>query len=56
MANVTNLEFSKEDQAFKKACTQAKIKPTKRQAGKYRRKCGLAYQSHRWHSEDIDHA
>ena len=47
MAKVTNLEFSKENAVFIKACGKVDIKATKRQAGKYRRKCGRAYKEGR---------
>lgn len=44
---VTNREFAGTDTQFKSACESEKIKPTKRQASKYRRKEGIAYNGHR---------
>lgn len=40
---MTNREFTK-DENFIKCCEMANVKPTKRQASKYRRKMGLAYK------------
>tara|TARA_Y100001951_G_C11204299_1_gene219005 strand:- start:592 stop:771 length:180 start_codon:yes stop_codon:yes gene_type:complete len=42
---VTNKEFMEHDRAFRRACVDAKIEPTKRQASKYRRKEGRAYRT-----------
>ena len=42
---VTNKEFMEHDRAFRRACVDAKIEPTKRQASKYRRKEGHAYRT-----------
>lgn len=39
----TNDKFHKEDQQFIKACENVGIKPTRRQASKWRNKKGLAY-------------
>ena len=39
----TNEKFYKEDQQFIKACEEIGIKPTRRQASKWRNKKGLAY-------------
>lgn len=39
---VTNRQLSEKD-GFKAACEKAGIKPTKRQASKYRRQMGAAY-------------
>ena len=41
---MTNKEFAKTDDAFKKACEEAKIEPTTRQASRWRNKTGLAYK------------
>ena len=41
---ITNKEFALHSQAFLRACEKASIPPTKRQASKFRRKQGLAYQ------------
>jgi predicted HicB family RNase H-like nuclease len=41
---MTNKQFSTNDEYFKKCCEKAGISPTKRQAGKFRRKTGLAYR------------
>ncbi len=42
---MTNKEFAARNAEFRKACSNAGIEPTSRQASKYRNKCGLAYQS-----------
>ena len=39
----TNLHFATNDEIFKLSCDLAKIKPTARQASRYRRGKGLAY-------------
>lgn len=39
----SNLDFAHTDPLFRKACESAGIKPTKRQASKWRNKRGLAY-------------
>jgi len=41
---MTNAAFAKSDEHFINACEQAGIDPSSRQAGKYRRKEGLAYR------------
>lgn len=41
---MTNAKFAKENKAFTKACQTAKLKPTKRQASKYRNKKGAAFK------------
>lgn len=41
----TNTKFMKDDKSFNDACKMAGITPTKRQASKYRRGLGLAYQA-----------
>lgn len=41
---ITNREFALHNKAFQKACEKASTPPTKRQASKFRRKQGLAYQ------------
>jgi len=40
---VTNKDYAKTNSTFIRACEAACIKPTARQASKYRRKIGLAY-------------
>lgn len=42
---VTKAEFAEQDAKFKEACTKANIPNTKRQASKWRRKLGTAYQN-----------
>jgi hypothetical protein len=42
---VTNKKFAEQDEIFKKACDVAGIKPTKRQASKFRLGKGLAFES-----------
>jgi hypothetical protein len=42
---VVNKEFAQKDQAFINACEKAGIKPTKRQASKYRNKKGIAFKT-----------
>lgn len=39
---MTNREFSKQDEVFRKACEISGTPPTARQASKYHRKTGLA--------------
>ena len=41
---MTNKEFAKTDPKFRAACERAGIEPTARQASKYRRGFGLAFQ------------
>ena len=41
---MTNKEFMKMDQAFINACENVRIKPTKRQASKWRSNKGLAFK------------
>lgn len=41
----TNKNFAKNNTAFKKACENAGVQPTARQASKYRRGLGSAYRS-----------
>ena len=43
---ITNTEFAKYDQAFTDACDGVKLKPTARQASKWRRGTGKAWA---WH-------
>jgi hypothetical protein len=40
---VTAKELTMYDETFKAACQRAEVKPTKRQASKFRRGFGLAY-------------
>ena len=40
---MTNREFAAQDEPFNKACEQANLQPTKRQASKWRSKKGKAY-------------
>jgi hypothetical protein len=42
-----NKEFAQKDQAFINACEKVGIKPTKRQASKWRAGKGLAYKKGR---------
>ena len=39
-----NKEFAKSNEKFQKLCKEAKIKPTTRQASKYRNEKGKAYK------------
>ena len=41
---MTNREMTKNDKTFLKACENAGVDPTKRQASKFRRGMGLAYK------------
>jgi hypothetical protein len=41
--DISNEKFAKEDQQFQNACSKVGIKPTARQASKWRNKKGLAY-------------
>ena len=43
---MTNREFAAKDSCFKECCSKVGVEPTSRQAGKFRRKKGLAYQHH----------
>ena len=45
--DVTNEDFAKTSQAFKDACRLANIKPTARQASKFRARRGVAYKTHK---------
>lgn len=40
---ITNEKFAKENMEFQSACDKAGVKPTARQASKWRNKIGLAY-------------
>jgi len=42
---VTNTEFARANETFQEACDKAGIAPSSRQAGKFRRKTGLAWFS-----------
>lgn len=44
-SRVTNKQFSTDNESFREACEKAKIPNTVRQASKFRRKLGLAYQN-----------
>jgi len=46
---MTNTEFAHNNETFQKACKEAKIEPTTRQASKYKRRMGLAFKV--WHSK-----
>jgi hypothetical protein len=41
----TNREFAEKNGSFREACTKAGISPSVRQASKYRRKMGKAYNA-----------
>lgn len=41
---MTNRKFAKENKAFTTACKRIKLKPTKRQASKYRSSRGAAFK------------
>ena len=45
MSDQTNAEFAKQDGQFQQACAKADVKPTRRQASKFRNKEGSAYQA-----------
>jgi hypothetical protein len=42
---MTNKEFAETNKAFQKACENAGVKPTPRQASKYRNKKGKAWKT-----------
>jgi hypothetical protein len=42
-AKISNRDFAQTDAIFHVACGLANIEPTKRQASKWNRKCGVAY-------------
>jgi len=44
---MTNKEFAKTNEDFRKACKKVKLDPTGRQASKWRRKLGLAWKEGR---------
>lgn len=46
---MTNREFAGSDEQFNLACELADIKPTRRQASKFRRSTGLAHRAYRFH-------
>jgi len=46
LLKLTNKQFSIQVKSFNLCCAKAGIKPTKRQAAKWRRKEGLAYFNH----------
>ena len=43
MSEQTNKQFMDSNEIFQAACSKANVKPTKRQAGKFRRKLGKAF-------------
>jgi hypothetical protein len=45
---VTNREFAEKDKEFRNLCENSGVKPTTRQASKFRNKRGLAYKHLRW--------
>ena len=42
---MNNTEFAKSTKSFSRACTEANVQPTKRQASKWRNKKGAAYKT-----------
>ena len=46
MARATNADYIRDNAYFIHICSLVKIDPTPRQAGKFRRKKGLAYEHH----------
>lgn len=42
---MTNRQFAEQDKQFRGACSEAHVAPTKRQASKFRRREGVAFQS-----------
>lgn len=44
---MTNKDFAKNNDEFKKACEKVKVEPTKRQASKWHMGKGLAYKEGR---------
>ena len=51
--DVFNREFAKTDEQFKAACEKAGVQPTPRQASKYRRKMGRAYNARNNHNIQV---
>lgn len=49
MAQKTNADFAATDLAFRAACEKVNVKPTKRQASKWRNRKGQAYKEGRSH-------
>ena len=49
---VPHHEFAKNDGGFRKFCLDAEVKPTARQAAKFRNKKGSAYKAHRQQIQD----
>ena len=43
MSEITNARYAETESTFRAACKEADLPPTKRQAGKYRRKVGIAW-------------
>jgi len=41
---MTNLKFSETDEEFRRACEEANVKPTARQASKWRMKKGIVWK------------
>ena len=48
----TNRDFALHNKVFLRSCEKAHVRPTKRQASKFRRKQGLAYQHREVNHED----
>jgi len=44
--SVTNGEFAKSNELFRQTCDKVSIKPTSRQASRFRNKHGKAYTAH----------
>jgi len=44
---MTNKEFAKSNEGFQEACERVELKPTTRQASKWRRQKGLAWKEGR---------
>ena len=45
MSEVNNTLFAKSNALFRRACAAVSTEPTARQAGKFRRKCGIAFSA-----------
>lgn len=45
MSEVNNALFAKSNALFRRACAAVNTEPTSRQAGKFRRKCGIAFSA-----------
>jgi len=53
MSRLTNSQFARTNEVFREACKRVGLKPTGRQASKWRRRMGLAFKNSIGHIHEI---